>query len=117
MNNRIPFRLVTILSLIIFTGIVIYCLFPEDRLPIGAVDKLVVFKSKRELHAFSGDKLLKIYTVSLGRNPVGDKEYEGDKKTPEGLYFVNDKNPRSGYYKNLDHGMYCTYQYRNRGAL
>jgi len=37
----------------------------------------------------------------LGRNPVGHKEFEGDKKTPEGIYTINDKNPNSGYYKNL----------------
>ena len=30
-----------------------------------------------------------------------DKEFEGDKKTPEGLYINNDKNPNSGYHKNL----------------
>ncbi|UKJ08530.1 L,D-transpeptidase family protein [Solitalea lacus] len=33
--------------------------------------------------------------------PVGDKQVEGDKKTPEGLYTINDKNSNSGYYKNL----------------
>lgn len=44
---------------------------------------------------------MKTYTISLGGNPIGDKEYEGDKKTPEGIYYINDKNPNSGYHKNL----------------
>ena len=25
----------------------------------------------------------------------------GDERTPEGLYFINEKNPGSGYHKNL----------------
>lgn len=47
------------------------------------------------------DKLIKTYKISLGRNPIGAKEFEGDKKTPEGQYVINDKNPNSRYHKNL----------------
>ena len=50
---------------------------------------------------YSGDKLLKVYRVALGKNPIGHKEFEGDMKTPEGNYIINDKNPHSSYYKNL----------------
>lgn len=65
------------------------------------VDKIVVEKGKRKLHAYSKGKLMKTYRISIGRNPKGDKEFEGDRKTPEGFYFINGKNPNSGYYKNL----------------
>ena len=51
--------------------------------------------------AYSNGQLIKTYKISLGKNPIGDKEFEGDKKTPEGIYFINAKNPNSGYYKNL----------------
>ena len=51
--------------------------------------------------AYSKGHLIKTYRISLGRNPIGHKEYEGDKKTPEGHYYINDKNPNSGYHKNL----------------
>lgn len=44
---------------------------------------------------------MKSYKIALGKNPVGDKQFEGDDKTPEGLYYINDKNPNSGYHKNL----------------
>ena len=70
---------------------------PKDTV----IDKIIVLKSEKELQAWSKGKLIKTYKVSIGRNPVGDKEYEGDKKTPEGIYSINDKNPNSGYYKNL----------------
>lgn len=64
-------------------------------------DSLVVEKSKRTLLAYNNGVLIKTYKISLGRVPKGKKEFEGDRKTPEGLYFINDKNPNSGYHKNL----------------
>lgn len=64
-------------------------------------DKLVVLKSERKLQAYANGKLLKTYNIALGRNPIGDKKFEGDFKTPEGRYIIHDKNPNSGYHKNL----------------
>jgi murein L,D-transpeptidase YafK len=87
---------------LLFLGLIVYYFYPEDKLPTDIqIDKLVVYKSKRELLAYSNEKLVKTYKISLGSNPIGDKEFEGDKKTPEGLYIINDKNPNSGYHKNL----------------
>lgn len=65
------------------------------------IDKLVVYKSKREMQAYANGKLVKTYPIALGRNPVGHKRIEGDKKTPEGIYYINDRNPNSAFHKNL----------------
>ena len=74
----------------------------EKPLPKNTVvDKIVVLKSKRELQLWYKNTLLKTYKISLGLQPIGHKEYEGDRKTPEGSYFINGKNPTSDYYKNL----------------
>lgn len=74
----------------------------SEPLPASAViDRLVVYKAKRQMWAYHGEELLKIYPVSLGFNPVGHKQFEGDGKTPEGLYRINERNPNSGYHKNL----------------
>lgn len=90
-----------IISSIVF-GLVIYFFYPEDKLPADTqIDKLVVYKSKRQLLAYSNGQLVKTYKISLGTQPIGAKEFEGDKKTPEGLYFINDKNPNSIFHKNL----------------
>ena len=64
-------------------------------------DRIVVIKSQRRLELYAGGKLLKTYTVSLGRNPNGPKLREGDKRTPEGLYAVESHNPRSSYHVAL----------------
>ncbi len=65
------------------------------------IDKLVVEKSKREMHAYQNGKWVKTYPIALGKNPIGHKQFEGDKRTPEGIYTINDRNPNSSYHKNL----------------
>jgi len=45
--------------------------------------------------------IIKTYHISLGNQPVGQKQFEGDERTPEGTYTINAKNPNSSYYKNL----------------
>lgn len=73
----------------------------DQPLPPAKIDRLVVFKAKRQMLAFQGEQLMKIYPIALGFNPVGHKQFEGDGKTPEGIYFINDRNPNSAYHKNL----------------
>lgn len=98
LKNKLFYLIVTLF----FLGLTAYYFYPEDKLPADIeIDKLVVNKSDRQLLAYSNEKLIKTYKISLGDNPIGDKEFEGDKKTPEGHYTINDKNPNSGYHKNL----------------
>ncbi|WP_236937610.1 L,D-transpeptidase family protein [Flavobacterium coralii] len=90
------------LLLLLFALTVVYYFLPEKRLPEGStINKLVVYKSKRKMYAYDGNALLKVYTISLGKNSIGHKQYEGDCRTPEGVYTINDRNPNSAYHKNL----------------
>lgn len=50
---------------------------------------------------FEKGKLLAEIKVSLGDNPLGAKHFEGDEKTPEGLYRIDYRNSQSHYYKSL----------------
>jgi murein L,D-transpeptidase YafK len=54
----------------------------------GEIDSLVCFKSKRTLILYSNGVEFKKFKVSLGANPKGPKEKEGDEKTPEGKYII-----------------------------
>ena len=45
--------------------------------------------------------MIKSYRVSLGRNPLGPKQQEGDKRTPEGLYRIDKRNEKSGFHRAL----------------
>ena len=95
-------KIIKYILLIITVGLAVYYFYPETKMPDNIkVDRILVLKSQRQLQAFSNGQLIKTYKISLGRNPIGDKEFEGDKRTPEGLYEINDKNPNSGYHKNL----------------
>lgn len=72
------------------------------RLPEGTVvDRVVVEKSARKLLVLHLGSEVKSYPIALGRQPVGPKEQEGDMKTPEGLYAIDYRNPRSDYHLSL----------------
>ncbi len=85
-----------------FVVLIAYYCFPQGKFPATVtIDNILVLKSKRQLLAYSNGQLIKTYKISLGRNPKRQKEYEGDKKTPEGKYTINEKNSKSDFYKNL----------------
>ena len=76
--------------------------FFDKKLPKNIkIDYLEVSKKDRKMYAYSDGELVKTYNVSLGWCPKGPKRVKGDGKTPEGVYFINDKNPHSVAYKNL----------------
>jgi lipoprotein-anchoring transpeptidase ErfK/SrfK len=77
---------------------------PPDRSPLKLPltrPKIVVKKGRRELLLFSADKLVRRYRIGLGLNPVGDKVREGDRRTPEGDFYIFTKNDKSAFYLSL----------------
>ena len=63
--------------------------------------KMVIRKEARTLELYEGERLIKRYTVALGFAPTGEKEREGDGKTPEGDFYVFAKNPKSRFHLSL----------------
>ena len=63
--------------------------------------KIVVRKAARRLTLYSGGKAVRVYPVVLGFEPVGDKEREGDGRTPEGTFYVCVKNAESNFHLSL----------------
>lgn len=61
------------------------------------IDKVLVEKSKRKMYLMSGQNVIKSYNISLGKKPSGHKLMEGDKKTPEGLYWIDWRKSNSKY--------------------
>ena len=53
------------------------------------IDKVLVVKSERKLHLISRGDTLKSYRISLGKQPDGAKQREGDLRTPEGFYWID----------------------------
>ncbi|MDO5604464.1 MAG: L,D-transpeptidase family protein [Paracoccus sp. (in: a-proteobacteria)] len=65
------------------------------------VTRIDVHKSQRLMLLYSGNRAIKSYNFGLGFAPAGNKEYEGDGKTPEGLYYIDRRNPNSRYHLSL----------------
>lgn len=63
--------------------------------------KIIVKKADRILQLWDGDTLRANYPIGLGWTPIGDKEKEGDGKTPEGTYYVCTRNSYSRFYLSL----------------
>ena len=64
-------------------------------------DHVVVHKSQRRMELMHGGKVLRTYHVALGMYPEGHKEREGDSRTPEGRYYLDERNPRSDYFLSI----------------
>ncbi len=72
------------------------------KIPEGLyIDSIAVHKQTREMLVFSNNRLVKIYRVHLGINPVGRKQFSGDYRTPEGLYHIAYLNAQSLFHLSL----------------
>jgi murein L,D-transpeptidase YafK len=70
--------------------------------PLGAsADSLVVEKGLRRLTFWAGGLPLRTYDIALGGNPSGHKAKKGDRRTPEGLYHIDARNPNSKFHLGL----------------
>ena len=71
---------------------------------------LEVDKSDRLMHVLVKDTVLRSYQVVLGHNPIGDKQFEGDKKTPEGTFTFRSKYPHKDWHR------FIWVDYPNKGS-
>ena len=76
---------------------------PDNSKPYQGppVTQVVVKKAERKLYLVSGKTVVRSYKIDLGNQPVGAKRFEGDGRTPEGLYFIDRFNPRSRYHLSV----------------
>ncbi|QFT77110.1 murein L,D-transpeptidase family protein [Erythrobacter sp. THAF29] len=70
-------------------------------LPLTA-DYLIVDKSERLLVAYrDGDPIRAYRGIRFGDAPRGHKRFEGDERTPEGVYTIDRRNPESRFHLSL----------------
>ena len=70
----------------------------NDNLNQAGISVLVE-KSKFRLTVFHDLEPVKSYPVVFGSSPTGDKLHEGDRKTPEGIYYIRDLYPHPSWSK------------------
>ncbi|MEM1261192.1 MAG: L,D-transpeptidase family protein [Pseudomonadota bacterium] len=69
--------------------------------PLPVADRVLVDKSERLLYLLRDDDVLASFRVSLGQEPLGHKTEEGDKRTPEGTYRLDTRNPNSDFFLSI----------------
>jgi murein L,D-transpeptidase YafK len=80
---------------------IIICFWPFSAYSQGQIDSVLVKKSEKKMYLLKEGNVVKEYKISLGANPKGHKEQEGDEKTPEGKYILDYKKKDSAFYKAI----------------
>ena len=73
---------------------------PADEALLPA-DRVVVRKAERRLLLMRNGRPFRTYRISLGLNPNGHKEREGDFRTPEGVYSLTRRNAYSDFFLSI----------------
>jgi len=93
---------ILVAAIITVSGLAVYYAYPEKPLPKNAaVTSIVVERSKHRMDVFSGNTLLKNYSVSLGRIASDMHGNTWDNITPTGSFVIDGKLSDSGYHKAL----------------
>ncbi len=105
MDRRRPVAVLIGLATAIVLAAFLYLSDVAEPPPSGApqfnVDRIVVEKAARRLTLYGGQVAVKSYPISLGGNPIGHKQEEGDQRTPEGVYVLDWRNPQSRYHLSM----------------
>lgn len=70
-----------------------------QELPVAT--RVVVYKAARRMELMRDGQVLRTYRISLGLQPAGQKEREGDFRTPEGHYYLSRRNARSDFFLSI----------------
>lgn len=73
----------------------------EEPPPLVNVDRILIEKKEHRMTLFSKGKALRVYQIALGEGGLDPKLREGDKRTPEGKYFIESRNRDSAFYRSL----------------
>lgn len=100
---KVSLSKLTVFLLFLGSLVCVYFLWYQSSSPqsLPNIDFILIEKTKRKLSVYHQGQLIKTYKVSLGFSPRGHKEREGDGKTPEGMYTISAKNPKSQFHLAL----------------
>ncbi len=82
--------------------------------PVKA-DSILILKKDHLLELLSAGKVIRSYKVALGSGGLAPKDRQGDGRTPEGHYVIDNRNAASHYHKAL-HVSYPNPDDRRRAA-
>jgi murein L,D-transpeptidase YafK len=90
-------------NVVLIAGMLLLSLVLPDRSPASTdvADRVILIKNRRVLLLIENGEILRAYKVALGKQPLGPKIKEGDKRTPEGTYILDSRKPQSKFYRGL----------------
>ena len=94
-------RSTAMISLVAIVSFGLLGVTPAVGADFPIADRVLVEKGKRQLHLLKNGIPFRSFKIALGLAPEGDKEREGDQKTPEGLYMLDARNPDSDYFLSI----------------
>lgn len=102
-------RLLLYLFLLVGLGFIAASLYsppvpmPSPQPPplTGTVDRIVIEKAARRMQLIQDGKAVRSYAIALGFAPEGDKQRQGDGKTPEGEFTINRRNAESAFHLSV----------------
>ncbi len=65
------------------------------------VDRVLVLKREHKMLLLNGTEVVKSYSVALGRGGLAAKQRQGDRRTPEGTFRIDWRNPASKFHRAL----------------
>ena len=68
---------------------------------LEVADHVIIKKSERKLLLLKNQRVLRTMDISLGLIPDGDKQAEGDFRTPEGRYELTERNAASDFFLSI----------------
>jgi murein L,D-transpeptidase YafK len=102
-------RLLVYLLLLIGFGFIAASLYSPPR-PIalpppppltGQIERIVIEKAARRMQLIQDGKPVRTYWIALGFAPQGDKDRQGDGRTPEGEFTIDRRNDESAFHLSL----------------
>ncbi|MGC9493505.1 L,D-transpeptidase family protein [Vibrio genomosp. F10] len=67
----------------------------------STIDLVKVDKSKRRMYLLKDETVIQEFRIALGARPKGHKLWEGDQRTPEGLYNLDFVIEHSAFYRSI----------------
>lgn len=100
--NLFLFAALALIGLVVWERTYAPPMVPPPLAPLeGRIDRILVEKGARRLTVFRDGEALRTYRVALGFTPEGDKERQGDGRTPEGVFRIDRRNSASDYHLSL----------------
>lgn len=87
-------KLILILFFVISTNNLLFAASYE-------IDEVHVYKRDHKMQILFEGKVTKEYFIRIGKGGYKPKVKEGDGKVPEGIYYLDAKNPYSKFYKSI----------------